>query len=208
MVTFPPLPPKHRRRRQVDTGSGNDSDDPDDPQDVLSVSPPLRKSKSMRSPTDSSTKVSLETTLTRKKSSPERRRSSRREDNDPEDKWLSMRGLIKGASPYVLLDGTLTTAYSPSAFASRAATSDFLISGQSFIPRAKSASLSFDLRTLSIHLALRATEILACAEAMWDWVTEYQKRIQSLGTETKASVDSRKSTTTDDSTSVDAETKN
>jgi hypothetical protein len=220
MVTFPPLPPKHRRRHQVDvsTSSSNESSDPDNPHDVLSVSPPLRKSKSMRSPTSSTAKVPLET-LTRKKSSPERRRPPRREEDDPEDKWLSMRGLIKGASPYVLLDGTHTAAYSPSAIASHSAASN-PTSGQSSISRAKSnrirlpnSSLNFDLRTLNIHLALRATEILACAEAMWDWVTEYQERIQMIETGRKraGSVDGGEShpslTMADDSTSLDVEAK-
>jgi len=34
--------------------------------------------------------------------------------------------------------------------------------------------LRFDLQSLNLHLSTRVTEILACAEAMWEWVCEYQ----------------------------------
>jgi hypothetical protein len=34
--------------------------------------------------------------------------------------------------------------------------------------------LKFDLQSLNLHLSMRVTEILACAEAMWEWVCEYQ----------------------------------
>jgi len=34
--------------------------------------------------------------------------------------------------------------------------------------------LRFDLQNLNLHLSARVTEILACAEAMWEWVCEYQ----------------------------------
>ena len=34
--------------------------------------------------------------------------------------------------------------------------------------------LKFDLQSLNLHLSIRVTEILACAEAMWDWVCEFQ----------------------------------
>jgi hypothetical protein len=34
--------------------------------------------------------------------------------------------------------------------------------------------LKFDLQSLNLHLSTRVTEILACAEAMWNWVCEYQ----------------------------------
>jgi hypothetical protein len=34
--------------------------------------------------------------------------------------------------------------------------------------------LEFDLQSLNLHLSTRVTEILACAEAMWEWICEYQ----------------------------------
>ncbi|KZT25388.1 hypothetical protein NEOLEDRAFT_359341 [Neolentinus lepideus HHB14362 ss-1] len=35
-------------------------------------------------------------------------------------------------------------------------------------------TFNFDLRSLNLHLAARVAEIVACAEAMWAWVAEYQ----------------------------------
>jgi hypothetical protein len=34
--------------------------------------------------------------------------------------------------------------------------------------------LKFDLQSLNLHLSIRVTEILACAEAMWEWVCDFQ----------------------------------
>ena len=34
--------------------------------------------------------------------------------------------------------------------------------------------LKFDLQSLNLHLSMRITAVLACAEAMWEWVCEYQ----------------------------------
>lgn len=40
--------------------------------------------------------------------------------------------------------------------------------------RLPNSTLRMDVRTLNLHLALRTLEILACAEAMWEWVLESQ----------------------------------
>jgi hypothetical protein len=34
--------------------------------------------------------------------------------------------------------------------------------------------LKFDLQSLNVHLSTRVTEILACAEAMWEWICDHQ----------------------------------
>ena len=34
--------------------------------------------------------------------------------------------------------------------------------------------LKFDLQSLNLHLSTRVTEIIACAEAMWEWVCKFQ----------------------------------
>ena len=34
--------------------------------------------------------------------------------------------------------------------------------------------LKFDLQSLNLHLSTRVTEVLACAEALWEWICEYQ----------------------------------
>jgi len=36
-------------------------------------------------------------------------------------------------------------------------------------------SIKFDMRTLNLQLSLRVQEVLACSEAMWDFVLDYQK---------------------------------
>jgi hypothetical protein len=41
--------------------------------------------------------------------------------------------------------------------------------------------LRFDLQSLNMHLSTRVTEILACAEAMWEWVCKYQDAHRSHG---------------------------
>lgn len=38
-------------------------------------------------------------------------------------------------------------------------------------------TMEVDLRTLNVHLALRVREVLGCAEAMWEWVVGYQRRM-------------------------------
>ena len=41
--------------------------------------------------------------------------------------------------------------------------------------RLPNTTLNIDLRTLNLHLALRAKEVVACSESMWEWVLEYQE---------------------------------
>jgi len=43
-----------------------------------------------------------------------------------------------------------------------------------FKPRLPNPMFRLDLRTLNLHLAIRTIEILSCAEAMWEWVLEFQ----------------------------------
>lgn len=42
------------------------------------------------------------------------------------------------------------------------------------VNRLPNRHLDMDLKTLHLHLSIRVTEILACAEAMWTWVVEFQ----------------------------------
>ena len=44
-----------------------------------------------------------------------------------------------------------------------------------FKSRLPNRTLRVDLRTLNFHLALRTSEILACSEAMWEWVVEFRE---------------------------------
>ncbi|CCM01546.1 uncharacterized protein FIBRA_03604 [Fibroporia radiculosa] len=47
----------------------------------------------------------------------------------------------------------------------------------SLSPEEKRSSqlMRFDIRTLNLHLSLRTKEILACAEAMWDYIVDFQR---------------------------------
>lgn len=120
-----------------------------------------------------------------------------------ENRWLSMQGLIGRTSAYVTLDGTRMSALSPShqasftatfpspsertksplspiSLAPQAAVGDLVQDSLEPIPPVKSrlpnTNLLLDLRTLNLHLKLRTAEILACTEAMWEWVLEYQTK--------------------------------
>ncbi|KAL1686168.1 hypothetical protein GGG16DRAFT_64823 [Schizophyllum commune] len=46
--------------------------------------------------------------------------------------------------------------------------------------RVPSLNMHLDVRCLNLHLALRAAEIRACAEPMWEWVQEYQAKRRAL----------------------------
>lgn len=43
------------------------------------------------------------------------------------------------------------------------------------VNRLPNRHLDMDLKTLHLHLSIRVTEILACAEAMWAWVLEFRE---------------------------------
>jgi hypothetical protein len=124
------------------------------------------------------------------------------DDPNKDDQFLSVRRLIRGASPYVTLDDTRINAYSPSTkshFPS-STTSHFKTNNtpdgtppSEFPPPSKdpflaklaimsmrknrlpNKHLKIDLRTLNLQLALRVKEVLACSESMWEWVIGYQK---------------------------------
>ncbi|KDQ62491.1 hypothetical protein JAAARDRAFT_170906 [Jaapia argillacea MUCL 33604] len=45
--------------------------------------------------------------------------------------------------------------------------------------RLPNKTFNFDLQSLQLHLSTRVSEILACREAMWDWVLDYQLAARS-----------------------------
>lgn len=128
------------------------------------------------------------------------------DDVEEESRFLSVRGLIKGASQYVTLDDSRVSAFSPSKKAGLPSptTNTFFSSANIFsapsleglpssangsVPgtikaraismrnhRLPNATLNMDLRTLNLHLAIRTSEILACSESMWEWVMDHQKQ--------------------------------
>jgi hypothetical protein len=105
--------------------------------------------------------------------------------------WLSSQNLLERCSPYAQLDDTRTSAFSPSPKASFPAISP--AGGMMAFPsRLPNPTVHFDLRTLNLHLALRTADTLACAEAMWEWVADYQASQAALERErNRGSVDGR-----------------
>lgn len=79
--------------------------------------------------------------------------------------------------PYVTLDGTRGHAYSPSQQAnvvsSKAREGSILAAKR--MSRLPTTTLNIDMRTLNLHLTLRAKEIVACSESMWEWVVQFQQ---------------------------------
>ncbi|KIO02665.1 hypothetical protein M404DRAFT_638821 [Pisolithus tinctorius Marx 270] len=87
---------------------------------------------------------------------------------------LSAADLMQGKSPYAGVDDA-QFAISPG----KASIS--LASGARQPTTAMTSNglmMEVDLRTLNLHLAIRVKEILGCAEAMWDWVVEYQTKTE------------------------------
>lgn len=95
---------------------------------------------------------------------------------------LTSQSILLHTSPYVILDEARSPAYSPSTKAvlpmkkNNDGKQEYNRITQSRLPN---QTLHIDLRTLNLHLAIRAKEILACSESMWEWVLEYQAKVQA-----------------------------
>jgi hypothetical protein len=93
-------------------------------------------------------------------------------NNHPDDgSRISTRGSGKHRSLYVALDETRSDAFSPSDLAHSPKKSKDMKSHCATLP---DRDLSIDIRTLNLHLSLRAKEIVACSEPMWEWVQGVQ----------------------------------
>lgn len=92
-----------------------------------------------------------------------------------EHRWSPMQSPKQQSSPYVTLDGTRGTAYPPSQQTNAAVLKARDTPTSKRMSRLPTSTLNIDLRTLNLHLALRAQEILACSESMWEWVVEFQR---------------------------------
>ena len=46
------------------------------------------------------------------------------------------------------------------------------------VNRLPNKKMDFDVGSLNLHLALKVNEVIACSEAMWDYVLDYQKKHQ------------------------------
>ncbi|KAF4617321.1 hypothetical protein D9613_006139 [Agrocybe pediades] len=160
--THPPLlyhypPPYPKVDPHYDDGlwrqripAGESEYDIDDAKDAIRPSPglvhPSKPRQSMASSADPTTDPSPES----------------------EDHRVSLKKLLKNPSPYVSLDNARSDAYVPS--------HSVLDGAPSARPKTNlpNQTLNIDLRTLNLHLSIRAKEILACSEEMWEWVEEVQ----------------------------------
>lgn len=68
----------------------------------------------------------------------------------------------------------LTVSTAISSFDLRAAEQEAYDRAAYRVNRLPNRHLDMDLKTLNLHLSTRVTEILACTEAMWSWVVEFQ----------------------------------
>ncbi|KAF7422414.1 hypothetical protein PC9H_010570 [Pleurotus ostreatus] len=110
---------------------------------------------------------------------------------DPSDPTgrVTVQSLVNAESKYISLDETQRSAYSPSSKSkfsspsrdsrrdpSSAGTRAAAMFSSMHHSRLPNKTLNLDLRSLNLHLAIRTSEVLACAEAMWEWVLEYQSQ--------------------------------
>ncbi|KAI5989071.1 hypothetical protein EDD15DRAFT_2171973, partial [Pisolithus albus] len=86
---------------------------------------------------------------------------------------LSTADLVQGKSPYAGVDDAqFAAAISPG----KGSTPSAREARRSGMATMNGLMMDVDLRTLNLHLAIRVKEILGCAEAMWDWVVDYQTK--------------------------------
>lgn len=168
LYTFPPLPAKEEEDSSEEEDDnptpqhGSDSEpDIDDARDAVIPMPKHRRSTKTRKPAK------------RGNSTPT---ASHGDEQLDERRWLSMQTLFQHQSPYVSLDESRGFAYSPSrkGFPAKHTTRESQSSGLRRVSRLPNPTLNVDIKTLNLHLALRAKEIIACSESMWEWVQEVQ----------------------------------
>ncbi|KAG5652892.1 hypothetical protein H0H81_003256 [Sphagnurus paluster] len=163
--THPPLqyrfPAIHHKPRcandgtekSVDYPEREDLSDSDDARDAILPSPVPRSIKKRNSRRISTQSFEEEVHIS--------------EDN----RYVDVRALMRHSSPYITLDEARASALSPSTKSMFPGISSAKLQRGSFLPN---TTMNLDLKTLNLHLALRASEILACSESMWEWVLEYQ----------------------------------
>ncbi|KAF8889986.1 hypothetical protein CPB84DRAFT_1785092 [Gymnopilus junonius] len=169
--TFPPVPPK-----VYDDDSDEDDDNPA-PQHPSDSEPDTDDARDAVIP------------MSKRHRSTKARKSAKRGSSTPtashgdeqldERRWLSMQALFQHESPYVSLDESRGFTYSPSrkGFSSNHASKESQSSKLRNVSMLPNQNLNIDIRTLNLHLALRAKEIIACSESMWEWVQEYQAEV-------------------------------
>ncbi|KAF8158083.1 hypothetical protein B0H34DRAFT_440662 [Crassisporium funariophilum] len=163
LYTFPPAAPKPEAEDSDDEKQGVSDSDPDLDEARDAIVPRPQRPRSMKSKKSTTSNAPF---------------SDENGELTEEHRWLSMKALLKHSSPYVKIDGSRSYAYSPSNKASFPIpkTKDGKPGATRRASRLPNTTLHIDLRTLNLHLALRAKEVIACSESMWEWVQEYQEK--------------------------------
>ncbi|KAF8965139.1 hypothetical protein BDZ97DRAFT_1904235 [Flammula alnicola] len=170
VYAFPPLPikleededepPTPNKRAQAPGPSDSSEVDTDDARDAVVPRPKKARSTNSRKSQNSS-------------STPPAPFAYENGELMEDHRWMSMQALMQHQSPYVTLDDSRGYAFSPSKRATFLTRTDK--EGKPKQPSVlPNTTLHIDLRSLNLHLALRAKEIIACSESMWEWVLDYQ----------------------------------
>lgn len=98
---------------------------------------------------------------------------------DVKSRFLSMQSLLQQNSPYISLDETRPSAFSPSTRVGLAEwTRNMRVAAIRRSSRLPNGQLNLDLKTLNLHLTQRVLEVLACVESMWEWMLEEQQKMR------------------------------
>jgi hypothetical protein len=111
---------------------------------------------------------------------------------DGSQRYVDLGALLKRQSKWISLDDSRYTGYGPKKTKSLSslAVNDFPSeSDNTYVPPSiqrkifrgsglPNPKMHFDQRQVKMHLALRTAEIVACAEAMWEWVADYQAKLK------------------------------
>lgn len=159
LYTFPPLPdkPDLEDDDEAPTPRHLPSDSETDMDDARDAVPP--KPSKARSTKSAKSRKSVNSNNT-----------AHGEDR-PE---LNLEALYAKQSPYVSLDGSRSLAFSPAMRATFNPVKEGKPPPIRRMSRLPNPVLNIDLRTLNLHLNMRAKEIIACSESMWEWVLERQ----------------------------------
>ncbi|KAG6857164.1 hypothetical protein H0H87_008734 [Tephrocybe sp. NHM501043] len=93
--------------------------------------------------------------------------------NTEEDRYVGVHSLIRHSSPYITIDESRASALSPSIKGMFPDIASSRLQRRYLLPN---TTMHLDLKTLNLHLALRAAEIVACSESMWELVLERKAR--------------------------------
>ncbi|KAI0036507.1 hypothetical protein K488DRAFT_81951 [Vararia minispora EC-137] len=81
--------------------------------------------------------------------------------------------ILRETQPFVALDATAPGVSFAATTASRLGPLSAPEEGS--VNRLPNKTLAFDLQSLNLHLSTRVTEIIACREAMWEWVGRWRE---------------------------------